>query len=160
MAGQPKAGQLSGVAAAASTNRQQQSKGFCYRCGDNHRVRECPEECKVPVNKGQRRAGCFWCGSAKHFVRNCPQPAPQLGAAEEVGFRVEGADRGLRVFCHRDRVSRAYRGHLSSAEDVLLSGACALKDRLDLSRAAGIKLTSRRMPVVQGILNGRCFFVW
>jgi len=29
--------------------------------------------------------------------------------------------------------------------------------RLDLSRAAGIKLTSSRMPVVQAVLNGRCF---
>ena len=32
-----------------------------------------------------------------------------------------------------------------------------LKDRLDLSKAAGIKLTSGRMPVVQATLNGRCF---
>ena len=29
--------------------------------------------------------------------------------------------------------------------------------RLDLPRAAGIKLTSGRMPVVQAVLNGRCF---
>ena len=56
-------------------------------------MREFPE--KVPVNKRQKRAGCFRCGSAEHFVRNCPQPAPQLGAAaEEVGFWVEGADWG------------------------------------------------------------------
>ena len=95
VAGRPRAGQLSGVAAAASDNWQQQSKGFCYRCGSNHRVRECPEKRKVPANKGQKRAGCFRCGSADHFVRNCPQPGPQLGAAaEEVGFRVEGTDRG------------------------------------------------------------------
>ena len=40
---------------------------------------------------------------------------------------------------------------------MLLSGACVLKDRLDLSSAAGIKLTSGQMPVVQAILNGRCF---
>ena len=40
---------------------------------------------------------------------------------------------------------------------MLLSGVYALKDRLNLSRAAGIKLTSGRMPVVQAILNGRCF---
>ena len=32
-----------------------------------------------------------------------------------------------------------------------------LKDRLDLSKAAGIKLTSGRMPVVQATLNGCCF---
>ena len=95
VAGRPRAGQLSGVAAAASDNRQQQSKGFCYRCGGNHRVRECPKKRKVPVNKRQKRARCFRCGSAEHFVRNCPQPAPQLGAAaEEVGFWVEGADWG------------------------------------------------------------------
>ena len=95
MAGRPRAGQLSGVAAAASDNRQQQSKRFCYRCGGNHRVRECPEKRKVPVNKGQKRAGCFRCESAEHLVKNCPEPGPQLGAAaEKVGFRREGADRG------------------------------------------------------------------
>ena len=95
MAGRPRAGQLSGVAAAASDNRQQQSKGFCYRCGGNHRVRECPGKRKVSVNKGQKKAGCFRCGCAEHFVRNCLQPAPQLGAAaEEMGFWVEGTDRG------------------------------------------------------------------
>ena len=55
-------------------------------------MRECPEKRKVSVNKGQKKAGCFQCGSAEHFVRNCPH---QLGAAaKEVGFRVEGADRG------------------------------------------------------------------
>ena len=54
-------------------------------------MRECPEKRKVPVNKGQKRAGCFRCDSAENFVRNCPQ----LGAAAEVvGFWVEGADRG------------------------------------------------------------------
>ena len=54
-------------------------------------MRECPEKCKEPENKEQKRAGCFRCGSAAHFVKNCPQ----LGAAaEEVGFRVESADRG------------------------------------------------------------------
>ena len=40
---------------------------------------------------------------------------------------------------------------------MLLSGACVLKDRLDLSSAAGIKLTSGQMPVVQAILSGCCF---
>ena len=91
----PEPDSCQGVAAAASDNRQQQSKGFCYRCGGNHKVRECPEKRKESVNKGQKRAGCFWCGSAEYFVRNCPQPAPQLGAAaEEVGFWVESADRG------------------------------------------------------------------
>ena len=58
-------------------------------------MKECFEKRKVSVSKGQKRAGCFRCGCAEHFVRNCLQPAPQLGAAaEEVGFRVEDADRG------------------------------------------------------------------
>ena len=57
-------------------------------------MRECPEKRKVPANKWQKRAGCFRCKSAEHFVKNCPQPGPQLGAAaEEVGFRVESAGR-------------------------------------------------------------------
>ena len=87
-------------------------------------------------------------------MRNCPQPAPQLGAAaEEVGFRVEGADRGGVSFAMGTEYARLTGGTRPQS----LSGACALKNRLDLSRAAGIKLTSGRMPVVQAILNGRCF---
>ena len=54
MAGRHRAGQLSGVAATASDNRQQQSKGFCYRCGGNHRVKECFEKRKVSEAKGKR----------------------------------------------------------------------------------------------------------
>ena len=87
VAGRPRAGQLSGVAAAASDNWQQQLKGFCYRCGGNHRVRECLEKRKVPANKGQKRVGCFRYESTEHFVRNCLQPGPQLGAAtKKVSF--------------------------------------------------------------------------
>ena len=120
-------------------------------------MRDCPEKRKVPGNKGQKVTGCFRCRSVKHSVRNISQSA----AAEKLGFWVEGADRergwGL-VLCHGNTVSQAYRGHLSSAEDVLLISACELKDRLDLSRAAGNKLTSHRMLVMQAVLNGHCIF--
>ena len=120
-------------------------------------MRDCPEKRKVPGNKGQKVTGCFRCRSVKHSVRNISQSA----AAEKLGFWVEGADRergwGL-VLCHGNTVSQAYRGHLSSAEDVLLISACELKDRLDLSRAAGNKLTSHRMLVMQAALNGHCIF--
>ena len=68
VAGRPRISQLSMVAAAASDNRQQKSKGFCYRCGGNHRVKECFEKRKVSVSKGQKRAGCFRCGCAEHFA--------------------------------------------------------------------------------------------
>ena len=56
-----------------------------------------------------------------------------------------------------DRSNLSFSAHAplnntSSAEYVLLSGACALKGRLDLSRAAGIKLTLGRMSVVQANL--------
>ena len=47
---------------------------------------------KASANKGQKKAGCFWCGNIKHFVKNCLQPG--IAAAEELGFRVEGAHKG------------------------------------------------------------------
>jgi len=64
---------------------------------------------------------------------------------------------GRRTFPDENRVSRAYREGQLSPKRQLLSGACVPGGRLDLLRAAGIKLTSSRMPVVQAVLNGRCF---
>ena len=80
VAGRPRAGQLSGVAAAASDHGQQQSKGFCYCWDGSHRVRECSKKRKVSANKVQKRAGCFRCGSAEHFVRNCSQSGATAAA--------------------------------------------------------------------------------
>ena len=89
----PEPASCKGVAAATSDNQQQLSKNFCYRCGINHRARECLKKHKVPANKGQKRVSCFRCESAEHFVRNCSQPG--AAAAEELGFWVKGVDHGI-----------------------------------------------------------------
>nr|GFB68492.1 hypothetical protein [Tanacetum cinerariifolium] len=40
----------------------------CYRCGGNHKAREC----LIGNNCGGGGSGCYNCGEGHHYARNCP----------------------------------------------------------------------------------------
>ena len=52
-------------------------------------MREYPEKRRVPANKEQKKAGCFRCGSAEHFMRNCPQPGAAAAKGWVFGWRAQ-----------------------------------------------------------------------
>jgi len=76
----------------------------CYRCGGEHRVRECPRggaarsgarhRSKSSVRKGvsqQRTGNCYTCGKAGHWSRDCRDSvAAAADAAVETGFQQGG----------------------------------------------------------------------
>jgi len=134
-----------GVVAATASGKQQLGSNTCYR-GGPHKVKDCTTKRMAPSARGLRRSGCFRCGSIEHYISSC----------ECAGFSGWRCRPGWRAFFDENRVGWAYRKWQLSPQKELLSSACVQGGRLDLSKGAGIKLTSGRMPVVQAILNGRC----
>jgi len=92
----------------------------------------------------------------KHPALHQQRPAGSR-SCQCAGFSGGRCKPGRRTSPDGNRVSRAYQEGQISPKRKLLSGACVPGGRLDLSRAAVVKLTSGRIPIVHAVLNGRCF---
>ena len=94
--------QASDVVPVATAGQQQQKKGNnrgCFRCGGDHFVKVCPTTCKKGKQPAKAPAGktpgCFRCGSAEHFVKECPGQGHQ-GTAKDRVFRERALDEAAR----------------------------------------------------------------
>ena len=91
-------GRVHSAAISADFGNRKGSSSGCYRCGEEHCVKECPTK---RMNRGNalkkaslKKAACFRCGSTKHLVKDCPKPTPSAGALDRQDFHSEDGDWG------------------------------------------------------------------